>query len=82
MTTKTLSLATSARLWRKAAKLKQSEAASSLGVPRYLLSNIETGMVIPSWNLAVEMSRLYECGVRDLFPDSDEQERISASRSD
>jgi DNA-binding XRE family transcriptional regulator len=80
MSTKALSTANSARLWREASRLKQAEAASELGVPRYLLSNIETGLVIPGWDMAVMMARLYGCGIGDLFPDADEQGQISSSR--
>jgi len=80
MSTKALSTANSARLWREACRLKQAEASSELGVPRYLLSNIETGLVIPGWDMAVMMARLYGCGIGDLFPDEDEQAQISSSR--
>ena len=58
----------SAAVWRRTAGLKQAEAAEKLDLPRYLLSNIETGTVTPAWEIAVALSRLYGCGVNDLFP--------------
>ena len=58
----------SAAVWRRTSGLKQAEAALQLDLPRYLLSNIETGTVTPAWEIAVKMSRLYSCGVNDLFP--------------
>lgn len=60
--------ANSASVWRRAAGLKQADAAAQLELPRYLLSNIETGTVTPAWEIAVAMSRIYACGVGDLFP--------------
>ena len=60
--------ANSAAVWRRTSGLKQAEAALQLDLPRYLLSNIETGTVTPAWEIAVKMSRLYSCGVNDLFP--------------
>jgi DNA-binding XRE family transcriptional regulator len=76
--TASLRRANSARFWRKSTNLLQAEAARELGVPRYLLSMIETGRITPAFDLAMDMARLYRCGIADLFPA--DEELIAASR--
>ena len=68
----------SARFWRKSAGLKQEEAAQHLGVPRYLLSFVETGRITPAFQMANNMAHLYRCGISDMFPA--DEELIAASR--
>lgn len=78
ISTASLRRANSARFWRKSADLLQADAARELGIPRYLLSMIETGLITPAFDLAMGMARLYRCGIADLFPA--DEELIAASR--
>jgi DNA-binding XRE family transcriptional regulator len=39
---------------------------------------IETGRITPAFDLAMDMARLYRCGIADLFPA--DEELIAASR--
>jgi len=55
-------------LRRKTYGLTQAKVAGQLGITRSALSNIETGIADPSFRVAIQLARFYECGLDALFP--------------
>ena len=47
-------------------KVTQKELAEHLGINRALLSQVETGLVLPSGDMIIKISRYMECLVTDL----------------
>jgi transcriptional regulator with XRE-family HTH domain len=52
-------------------KISQQELASKLNINRALLSQIETGLVLPSFDMLLEIARELDCLVTDLYHKED-----------
>ena len=52
--------------WREMKKVPQKELAKHLGINRALLSQIESGKVLPTSNMLIDISRYLKCLVTDL----------------
>lgn len=55
-------------LRRKTYGLKQSNVAKQIGITQSALSGIERGTADPSFRVALQLARFYECGLDALFP--------------
>jgi len=55
------------QLIREDRKISQQELANKLKINRALLSQIETGIVLPSFSMLLEISRILDCLVTDLY---------------
>jgi len=53
--------------WREIRNVSQKELAEHLHINRALLSQIETGIVLPSNKLLIEISRYLDCLITDLL---------------
>lgn len=53
--------------YRKMLKLTQDELADGLDVTRQTINAIELGKHDPSLRLALELARLFNCKIEDLF---------------
>ena len=52
-------------------KISQQELAEKLKINRALLSQIETGLVLPSFDMLLEIARELDCLVTDLYHKED-----------
>lgn len=52
--------------WREIKKIPQKELAEHLCINRALLSQIETGLVLPSSDMLIKISRYLDCLITDL----------------
>ena len=52
---------------RKDRKMSQQELANRLNINRSLMSQIETGKVLPTFNMLLEIARTLDCLVTDLY---------------
>lgn len=52
--------------WREIKNISQRELAEHLGINRALLSQIETGKVLPTNNMLIKISRYLDCLITDL----------------
>jgi len=57
--------------WRNIKNVSQKELAKHLGINRALLSQIETGVVLPSDDILIEASRYLDCLITDLTKNDD-----------
>jgi DNA-binding XRE family transcriptional regulator len=53
--------------WRNLRDVSQDKLAKHLGINRALLSQIETGKVLPSTKMLIEMARFLDCLITDLY---------------
>jgi len=51
--------------------ITQQELAEKLKINRSLMSHIETGKVLPSFDMLLAISRILECLVTDLYKKED-----------
>ena len=56
---------------REDRKISQQELAKQLKINRALLSQIETGIVLPSFSMLLEIARILDCLVTDLYHKED-----------
>lgn len=56
---------------RKERKITQQELANRLNINRSLMSQIETGKVLPTFNMLLEIARILNCLEVDLYSDND-----------
>lgn len=56
---------------REEREITQQELANQLKINRALLSQIETGIVLPSFSMLLEISRILDCLVTDLYHKED-----------
>ena len=56
---------------REDRKISQQELAKQLKINRALLSQIETGIVLPSFSMSLEIARILDCLVTDLYHKED-----------
>ena len=57
--------------WRKIRGKTQKELAEYLGINRALLSQIETGLVAPTEELLIKISRYLNCLITDLYSEEE-----------
>ena len=60
-------LKTKIREYRKQAKLKQEELADRVGVRRETIFRLEKGLYNPSLKLAMDIAKVFEMTVEELF---------------
>ena len=53
--------------YRKEHNMQQSELAELVGVRRETISNLENGKYNPSLKLAMDIAKVFECKVEDIF---------------
>ena len=51
--------------------ISQEELANELKINRALLSQIETGLVLPSFDMLIQIARILDCLVTDLYHKED-----------
>jgi len=56
---------------RKERNMSQRELAEKLGINRSLLSHIETGKVLPTFDKLLEIARILNCLITDLYNEED-----------
>lgn len=56
---------------REDRKISQQELANKLKINRALLSQIETGLVLPSFDMLVKIARILGCLATDLYHKED-----------
>ena len=67
-----MSLTTKIREYRARDKLSQEELAQKVGVRRETIGNLEKGKYNPSLKLAMDIARVFETTVEDLFTFTEE----------
>ena len=60
-------LTTKIREYRKQIKLKQSELADMVGVRRETIFRLENGLYNPSLKFAMDIAKIFEVPVEELF---------------
>ncbi len=63
--------------WREIKNISQKELAEHLGINRALLSQIETGLALPSDDMLIKISRYMDCLITDLEI-KEEKEKIES----
>ena len=53
--------------YRKKHGMQQAELAEQVGVRRETIGNLENGKYNPSLKLAMDIAKVFECSVEDLF---------------
>ena len=53
--------------YRKEHNMQQSELAELVGVRRETIGNLENGKYNPSLKLAMDIAKVFECKVEDIF---------------
>ena len=56
---------------REERDITQQELANKLKINRALLSQIETGIVLPSFSMLLDIARVLDCLVTDLYHKED-----------
>ena len=59
--------------WRCIRKVSQKELSERLKINRALLSQIETGKVLPSKQMLIEISRYLDCLINDLYREEEHE---------
>lgn len=52
---------------RKERGISQQELADKLNINRALLSQMETGLVLPSFDILLNIARILDCLITDLY---------------
>lgn len=60
-------LITKIREYRARFNISQIELAEKVGVRRETIGNLENGKYNPSLKLAMDIAKVFECSVEDLF---------------
>ncbi len=60
-------LKTSLKIYRENANMKQSELAELVGVRRETIVHLENGKYNPSLKLAMDIAKIFEVTVEELF---------------
>ena len=68
-----MALITKIKEYRENAGLKQSELADQVGTRRETIVHLENGKYNPSLKLAMDISKVFNVTVEDLFAFTDEQ---------
>ena len=53
--------------YRKERNMQQSELAELVGVRRETIGNLENGKYNPSLKLAMDIAKVFDCKVEDIF---------------
>ncbi|MBQ7573872.1 MAG: helix-turn-helix transcriptional regulator [Clostridia bacterium] len=53
--------------YRKERNMQQAELAELVGVRRETIGNLENGKYNPSLKLAMDIAKVFECRVEDIF---------------
>ena len=53
--------------YRKERNMQQAELAELVGVRRETIGNLENGKYNPSLKLAMDIAKVFECKVEDIF---------------
>ena len=53
--------------YRKERNMQQTELAELVGVRRETIGNLENGKYNPSLKLAMDIAKVFECKVEDIF---------------
>ena len=53
--------------YRKERGMQQSELAELVGVRRETIGNLENGKYNPSLKLAMDIAKVFDCSVEDIF---------------
>ena len=53
--------------YRKERNMQQAELAQLVGVRRETIGNLENGKYNPSLKLAMDIAKIFECKVEDIF---------------
>ncbi len=64
-------LNTKIREYRARFNISQIELAEKVGVRRETIGNLENGKYNPSLKLAMDIAKVFECSVEDLFEFTD-----------
>lgn len=64
-------LITKIREYRARYNLSQEELAAKVGVRRETIGNLENGKYNPSLKLAIDIAKVFECSVEDIFEFTD-----------
>ncbi len=67
-----MALRTKVREYREKAGLKQSELAESVGVRRETIVHLENGRYNPSLKLAMDIAKVFQVKIEELFEFTDE----------
>lgn len=67
-----MALSTKLKEYREANKLKQAELAELVGVRRETIVNLEKGKYNPSLKLAMDIAKVFQTTVEELFSYDDE----------
>ena len=58
--------------YRKARHMQQSDLAELVGVRRETIGNLENGKYNPSLKLAMDIAKVFDCSVEDIFSFTEE----------
>lgn len=61
---------------RKEHNMQQSELANLVGVRRETIGNLENGKYNPSLKLAMDISKVFDTTVEDIFTFEDDDEKV------
>ena len=67
-----MALSTKLKEYREANKLKQADLAELVGVRRETIVNLEKGKYNPSLKLAMDIAKVFQTTVEELFSSDDE----------
>ncbi len=67
-----MALSTKLKEYREANKLKQADLAELVGVRRETIVNLEKGKYNPSLKLAMDIAKVFQTTVEELFSYDDE----------
>lgn len=59
--------------YRKERKMQQADLAELVGVRRETIGNLENGKYNPSLKLAMDIAKVFECSVEEVFTFVDEE---------
>lgn len=62
--------------------MQQSELATLVGVRRETIGNLENGKYNPSLKLAMDIAKVFDCKVEDLFSFTDENTKNDSKQKD
>ena len=66
---------------RKENGLSQSDFASKLGVKQNTVSCWERGLYLPSFEMLLKMSKIFNCTIDELIKDEDEDVKIQEKQT-
>lgn len=76
-----MALKTKVREYREKAGLKQSELAEMVHVRRETIVHLENNRYNPSLKLAMDIAKIFQAAVEDIFEFTEDEERCPAHES-